>query len=93
VPVSWGEAFSAAGSIAAYAFIWYLVGSLVMDLGKAISRGLIPLPIDPIWLSVLGAVVSSLGFFIIVLGIMAAVIKVLAEIIGREVVERLRGRY
>lgn len=64
-----------------------------MDLGKAISRGLISLPLDPIWLSVLGAVVSSLGFFIIVLGMMVAIIKVLVEVIGREVVERLRGRY
>jgi len=95
LPVSWGEAFSAAGSIAAYAFLWYLVGSIVMGLGEAISRGAIPLPLhlSPLWLSLLGSVISALGFFIIVLGVMAAVVKVLAEIIGREVVERLRGRY
>ncbi|RLI13213.1 hypothetical protein DRO33_01575 [Candidatus Bathyarchaeota archaeon] len=92
MPVSWGEAFSAAGRVAAYSFLWYIVGSIIMGLGEAISRGLLPLPLGPLWLSVLGTLVSALGFFIVVLGTMAAVIKVLAEVIGQEVVERLRGR-
>jgi len=89
--VTWGEAFSAAAKGVAYGVLWYILGALIAGAGYALLNGLVEVPLDAFTLTVVSAILMAVGIILIMLGVLAAAIKILSESVAQEVVERLRG--
>lgn len=95
--VSWGRAFRGAGAIVGYSIIWMLIGLGIIIAGSyfGIVVGVErygPFGItyrEPNW----GVLIASwlIGYIILVLGALAAWLKVAPEIISEEVEKRLKG--
>lgn len=88
--VSWGRAFKGAAGIIGFAIIWWIVGGILIAVGMMMSGyGMSGFTFRSGAMSFasmgIGIVVAFIGYLIGILGSVAAVLKILPEIVAEEV--------
>ena len=89
--VTWGRAFRAAFVEVAFGYLWWLIGFVVFLLGLGIVIGpilpvsLLPFRVPAGTSCALGLVLIVIGFFVMVLGFVAARLKVQSELTAEAV--------
>ena len=85
--VSWGRAFRGAAAVVGFAIIWWIIGAALVGAGFYVSGwfGLYGSSEVTYTAIGIGAVLIFCGSIISILGVIAAFLKVLPEIVAEEV--------
>ncbi|MBU7016406.1 MAG: hypothetical protein HXS44_02770 [Theionarchaea archaeon] len=85
--VSWGRAFRGAAAVVGFAIIWWIIGAALVSAGFYISGGFGLYGSSGATYSAIGigAILIFCGSIISILGVFAAFLKVLPEIVAEEV--------
>ena len=85
--VSWGRAFRGAAAVVGFAIIWWIIGAALVAAGFYLSAGFGFYGSSGVTYSAIGigAILIFCGSIISILGVFAAFLKVLPEIVAEEV--------